>query len=242
MTLTELARRTGLGKNKVFRILYTLQNCRLVYRDERSRFHLGIHVAELAQNLRFHQLLLDVCQPVMQELLEQTQETIFLGVPAERSALCIAALESNRSMRLFARVGILSPLYIGGVPKVLLAHLEPAAQAGHIAHFQAAPEGEAVDWAALRGKLAQIRRLGYSITVDELDMGAHSVSAPIFEYDGRIVAGMSIAGPSSRFSEDKIQRYIHLICAAAGRVSRRLGYNPAADNGASLDELTHKPS
>ena len=236
-TLTELAMQTGLGKNKVFRILYTLQACRLIFRDENARFHLGFRLAELAQNLRFHNLLLEVSKPIMQELLEETQESIFLGVPSEHNALCIAALESTRSVRLYARVGILSPFYLGGVPKVLLANMEPSVREGHLSHFQATVADETVDWPALRGKLAEIREQGYSITVDELDLGAHSVSAPIYDYSGQVVASISIAGPSIRFSDDRIQRYVRLVTAATLRISRSLGYNPSHDNSLGGEEL-----
>ena len=224
-TLTEIVNETGLGKNKVFRLLSTLEGCRMVYRDENGKFHLGFHLAELAQNVQVHHLLLDVSRPIMGELLQKTRESIFLGVPSEHNALCIAALESTRSVRLYARVGIQAPLYIGGAPKVLLAFLDPAERERHLRHFAANDIKEVIDWIALRDKLAEIRRLGYAITVDELDPGAHSVSAPIFDFTGAIVAGLSIAGPSIRFPADKVDAYIQLIKEATSRISASLGYN-----------------
>ena len=95
LTLTEAVNKTALGKNKVFRILHTLESCRMVYRDDNQRFHLGFHISELAQNVHEYHLLLAISEPIMESLLMETRESIFLGVPAGHNARCIAALEST---------------------------------------------------------------------------------------------------------------------------------------------------
>lgn len=238
LTLTEAVAKTGLGKNKVFRILHTLERSRMVYRDGNQKFHLGFRVAEMADNVRQHHLLRDVSEPIMAELLRNTQESVFLGVPAGHDVLCIAALESTRSIRLFARVGILSPLYIGGAPKVLLANMGEDERERHLLHFEETVEDESVVWDELRKTLAEIRRQGFGIIVDDHDIGAHSVSAPIFDANGNVIAGMSIAGPSDRFGAENISRYIQLVTEATLRISALLGYNPRQPvEGAIVKEI-----
>jgi len=234
ITLTEITSRTGLVKNKVFRILHTLQEERMVYRDENSRFHLGLRIVELAENVHSHDVLLTIANPVMDQLVEDTQESIFLGVVLDTNALCIAARESPQSMRLFAQVGIQSPLFKGGVPKVLLANMNRQERENHLVNF--AKDHTSVDWDALRERLAKIREQGYSITIDELDDGAHSITAPIFNANGKILAAMSIAGPSVRFSDTTIERYIELILKSTSHVSSELGYK-TKDYEESIKEL-----
>ena len=236
LTLTETVAKTGLGKNKVFRILHTLEQSRMVYRDGNQRFHLGFRVTEMADNVHQHHLLRDISEPIMAELLQKTQESIFLGVPAGHNALCIAALESTRSMRLYARVGILSPLYVGGAPKVLLANMTESKRERHLDYFEDTVTDQAVDWEELRRKLARIRHQGYGITIDELDLGAHSVSAPVFEASGQVIAGMSIAFPSIRFDDGNMKRYIELVTGATLRISTLLGYNPRQDVGTATEK------
>lgn len=231
LTLTQAVAKSGLGKNKVFRILHTLERSGMVYRDGNHKFHLGFRVAEMADNVHQHHLLRDISEPIMAELLQKTQETIFLGVPSGHYALCIAALESTRSVRLYARVGIQTPLYIGGVPKVLLANMKASARDSHLRHFEQSVREDEIDWDDLRHKLERIRLQGYGITIDELDLGAHSVSAPIFDSSGGVIAGMSIAGPSIRFDADQMKQYIHLVTEATFRISTRLGYNPRQGTG-----------
>ena len=226
LTLTEATDVSGLGKNKVFRILHTLQESRMIYKDENGRFHLGMRISELAQNVHVHDLLLDISSPIMDDLVELTQESIILGVVTDTNALCIATRESPRSIRLFARVGIQSPLYKGGVPKVLLANMDAKDCEKLLAYFERDlnTSQDQVDWVKLRAKLAQIRMAGYSITVDELDKGAHSITAPIFNSKGQVLAAMSIAGPSIRFSDEAIEHCISVILDATDRISAALGY------------------
>jgi IclR family transcriptional regulator, KDG regulon repressor len=235
LTLTEIAEITQLVKNKVFRILYTLEQSQMVYRDVNGKFHLGLRILDLSQNVFSHSLLIDICNSVMDNLLRETQESIFLGVRLETNALCIATRESPRSMRLFARTGIQIPLYTGGIPKVLLANLEQEECEGLLEYFQQTVNDEPVNWGALHEKLTLIRQQGYSVTVDELDIGAHSITGPIFDKQNQIIAAMSIAGPSIRFSEENIQRYINLIIEATNSISVRLGYEKESSAGIKMN-------
>lgn len=238
-TLTELTEQSGLGKNKVFRILHTLQETGMIYKSENARFHLGLRITELAQNVHAHKQLLDVCDPVMDELVEQTRESVFLGVVCDTNGQCIATRESPRSMRLLARVGVQVPLYKGGVPKVLLANMLPDEREKLLSYFESTvcSENEPINWQLLRKKLDEIRSQGYSITVDELDIGAHSITAPIFNSQGQVLAAMSIAGPSIRFSKETIEQHILLITSATKRISAALGYVAESVEAISEDGL-----
>jgi IclR family transcriptional regulator, KDG regulon repressor len=110
------------------------------------------------------------------------------------------------------------------VPKVLLAHLPDEERWAVLDQFA---ELGAIERGVLERRLAQVREQGYVVVVDELDSGAHSIAAPIHDYRGRVVAGLSIAGPSHRFSEETVERYIELVQQAAGQISRALGYRTA---------------
>lgn len=220
----------------MFRILHTLEESRMIYKDENSRFHLGLRISELARNVHFHELLLDIANPIMDELVKLTQESVFLGVRLGSNALVIATRESPRSMRLFAQTGIQIPLYIGGIPKVLLANLDQKECERLLEYFQQGVMDEPVDWSKLHDKLMLIRQQGYSITVDEIDVGAHSITGPIFDKQNQIIAAMSIAGPSIRFSEENIQRYIDLIIKVTNNISEKLGF----ERETTIDMQTHQ--
>lgn len=224
MTLAQVTQASGFLKNKVFRILYTLEKHHLVGRDESGVYRLGVRFLEFGQSVKKQTTLLDASRNTMDWLVRETGETIFLGVVSGTDALCVAARESPQSIRLYAEVGRRAPLHSGGVPKVLLAYLPDEERRNLLQEF--AKQG-IISAAVLEDRLATVRSQGYVVVIDELDYGAHSIAAPIRDYRGRVVAALSIAGPSHRFSEQTVERYIHLVQEAAGQISRALGYRAA---------------
>jgi len=226
LSLAELTEASGFVKNKVFRILFTLEKHRLIERNTEGQHRLGLRLFELGQHVHKQTILVEACEPVLDRLARETGESIFVGVVSESDALCIAARESPQSIRLFAEVGRRAPLHSGGVPKVLLAHLHDKLRCTLIENFVRDPGigGVSIEPARLEESLALVRQQGYAVVADELDLGAHSVAAPIRDHQGKVIAAISIAGPSHRFPEETIRRYIQLIINASLEISRTLGY------------------
>lgn len=228
LTLAELTEASGMVKNKVFRLIYTLEKHHWIERSASGHIRLGWKLLEYGEAVQTQTILLEASQPVLDELVEATGESIFLGVVSGDDALCVAARESPRSIRLFAQVGRRAPLHSGGVPKVLFANLPDERRNVLLDHYFGASRGVAsdlwVDRQALSQQLDQIRQQNYAVIADELDKGAHSVAAPIRDSRGRVVAALSIAGPSYRFTDEAIVRYTALIRDATARISRALGY------------------
>ncbi len=228
LSLAQLTELSGFVKNKVFRILFTLEKHHFVARDTAGRFHLGLRLFELGQNVQSHNVLIEACQPVLDQLAHETGESIFLGIINGTEALCIDARESPQSIRLFAKVGRRAPLHSGGVPKTLLAHLPDEQRRTILEQFARDAQRDSVDFdlEKLETALSLIRRQGYAVVVDELDRGAVSVAAPIRDHRQRVIAALSIAGPSNRFPEDTVQHYIRLVVDATNEISHTLGYTP----------------
>lgn len=233
LSLAQITDSSGFVKNKVFRILYTLDKHQMVERDEQGRYYLGYRLLEFGQHIQNQSLLLEASRPVMDWLVVETRESIFLGVISGTDALCIDARESPRSIRLFAQVGRRAPLHSGGVPKVLFAFLPADEQTALLDKFFehetliGVDQDTLTDRPTLEKRLKQIRKQGYAIVVDELDKGAHSIAAPIRNHLGQVIAALSIAGPSSRFDPETIERYIQLVCEATGQISCALGCEKA---------------
>lgn len=226
LTLAEITRDSGLGKNKVFRILSTLEKHRFVTRDEIGAFTLGLRFLEFGQRVQTQTSLLEASRPILDWLVGETAETIFLGVIDGSEALCIAARESPRSVRLFGQVGRRAPLYAGGTPKVLLAFMPEEERRALLETLELKPitPYTITDRIRLEELLGQIRRQGYVVTADDLDVGAHSIAAPIYNYQNQVVAAISVAGPSHRFTAECINSHIKLVLKSAAQISNALGY------------------
>jgi len=227
LSVTDISERLGLNKSRVFRILYTFEQHHFVEQDPVSKqYHLGLQLMVLSEAVRRGLDLVAIADPIMDELVEQSGETIHLNVLDDCQAICVAKRESKYSVRLHAEIGKAMPLYAGGASKVLLAYLPVEEQNQILLVKDLVPitDRTITDPEQLEEALARIRRDGYAVSIGELDPGAHSVAAPIRDKTDRVMAAISIAGPSHRFSDDKIQLFSRLVCRAALQISRQLGY------------------
>ncbi len=232
LTLAQVAEQSGFVKNKAFRVLFTLEKHSLVERDSAGRYRLGWRFLEFARHVQHQTRLIEVSRQIMDELVETTRESIFLGVINGDDVLCVAARESPRSIRLFAQVGRRAPLHSGGVPKVLFAFLPDEERRALIDRFSMDRESGYLNRRdVLEQQLAQIREQGYAVIVDELDKDACSVAAPIRGDHGRVIAALSIAGPSMRFPQEAIGRYTEIVVDAGRRISEALGYQERVMSG-----------
>lgn len=236
LTLAQLTQRTRFGKNKVFRILATLEADRLVVRDDAGAYSLGHRFLEFGAQVRTGDSLIQTAAPVMDWLLAETQETIFLGVIDGLETLIIDARQSPRSVRLTGGIGRRGPMHTGGMPKTLLAHLPDDERQAMLDDLPLDPVTPftITDRQELERVLDQIRAQGYVVTADDLDLGAISIAAPIRDFTGDVVAAMSIAGPISRFPREVADQYVKLILEATARVSQALGYHPAVPPAAGV--------
>jgi len=88
------------------------------------------------------------------------------------------------------------------------------------------------DHDALASCLAEVRRQGYAITHEELEEGLSSVAAPIRDHTGRVIAAVSVSGPSYRMGPAKIEQFVGPVKETACNISTRLGHLAGADNRA----------
>jgi DNA-binding IclR family transcriptional regulator len=77
---------------------------------------------------------------------------------------------------------------------------------------------------ALRRELAEIRQQGYAVAGETLEIGLVVVGAAVRNHDGKVIAAISLGGPSVRITPDRVPEIGALVAAAAARISVQLGY------------------
>jgi DNA-binding IclR family transcriptional regulator len=228
---SELARRLGLGKSSVHRLLTTLAGEGLLERDpDTGAYRLGIVVFELGEAVKVHLDLHTAAGPVLARLRADTGESSQIGVRDGDEVVYVDRLESAHSLRLFTETGRRVPMHCTSSGKVLLAYpaesvreayLDRAALHPHTPHTVVRPD-------RLRAELARVRARGWAEAVDEREIGVTSMAAPVRDPRGVVVAAISIGAPSARLRATVRRRYAPLLVEAGEAVSRRLGWNPEA--------------
>jgi DNA-binding IclR family transcriptional regulator len=238
--VSELARRLGLGKSTVHRLLTTLAAEGLIEQDPRTGgYRLGIVMFELGEAVRVHMDLHAAVGPVLAELRAQTGESSQVGVLDGHEVVYVDRLESAHSLRLFTETGRRVPVHCTSSGKVLLAHLPDA---GREAVLRAAPLSAhtphtITDPGRLHAELVKVRRRGWAEAVNEREVGVASVAAPVRDAAGQVVAAISIGVPLARCSVLALRRLAPTITEAAEAASRRLGWSPETAVGTAGIQL-----
>lgn len=232
-----LGRELGLHKSVVHRLLVTLASGGLLRQDERTgRFRLAPAMVSLGRRAEQSHDVLAIARPVLEHLVEASQETVSLCVLQDDHGVCLANVDSPQSMRFTIRPGESFPLNAGCVGKVILAFqpqrfIESLLAAGPLPRFT---DRTLVAPATLGDELARIRAQGYGFSDAEITPGARSVGAPVYNADGDVQYSLVISAPSLRLTDDRVPQFVDMVCRGAAELSRALGHAAPAP--------AHRPS
>jgi DNA-binding IclR family transcriptional regulator len=185
--LADLVADCGLPRATTHRIAVALEAHGLVRRDAAGRFTLGLGLVGLGRAAAAAFPLAAVARPMLEQLRDETGESVQLFVPSGGGRLCVESLESSHGLRWIVPVGSLLPLDRGSAGRVL----------------------SGMD--------------GVVESVEEREAGVASVSAPVRDASGHVVAAVSVSGPIERLSRAPAARYGVAVAAAADELSRVLG-------------------
>lgn len=220
--VSELARRLGIGKSTVQRILATLAADGFVERTPDDRYRLSIKLYELGQQVAASNELRERAHPVLERLRNESGETAHLAVLAGTDVVYLDRLESPHMLHLMTRIGRRRAAHATSSGKCLLAYGPPAALAAVLAGgLPRLGPRTITSPTLLRRTLTDVRRRGYAVSVEESAPGVVSVAAPIFDVTGACVAAMSVAGPISRMPPESLDRFARLVLAATSRSGTR---------------------
>ena len=212
-TVAELATEAGMPTSTAYRLLAELEQHGLVSRGPDSTVALGTRLVALGRTAEagLHERMVEPATAVMAELSEEVGETVILTAPCALEAIVLHVVEAERhSVRLSYARFRRGPMHRGASGKILAAFLEPGERARLVG---------AVGAQGLEAELDEVRRDGIAVTVAELDDGAAAVAAPILDRRGRLVAGLSVAGPIERITA-RVPALRAAVSAAAGKVQR----------------------
>ncbi|WP_167103929.1 IclR family transcriptional regulator [Mycobacterium sp. DL592] len=207
--LAELCERTGLPRATAHRLAAGLEVHRLLARDSAGRWRLGPALSELAAQV--NDPLLAAGAAVLPRLREITGESVQLYRLEGTTRVCIAALEPPAGLRDTVPVGARLPLTAGSGAKVLLAYSDTATQQAVL------PSAKFTE-----RTLAEVRRRGWAQSAAEREPGVASVSAPVRDRSGAVIAAVSVSGPIDRMGRRPGARWAADLLSAAEALTRRL--------------------
>jgi IclR family transcriptional regulator, KDG regulon repressor len=224
VAFADLTHALPFARTTVHRILYSLERLGYVEKDEyKSHYHLGGKFFDLTGTAVHFRRLQNLAKEVMQHLLLRFGETVNVGILEDNQVTYIDVLQSPSALRIAAIIGQRNPVHCTSLGKVLLAFL-PENEAQSI--LEKTPMIRRTPKTITQKKhfiehLSTVRESGVALDLEENLNGVTCAAAPIFDQAGRVIAGISITGPSSRM-EPKLMQIQEELKASALSVSRML--------------------
>ena len=232
VTFTELTASSGLAKSTTSRLLMALERNGLIRRDVAGRFSPGEVFVSYAWRGGAEADLVSIAQPALEQLGEQTGETVNLGVPRDGGLVeQIAQVDSRYLIGGTNWVGLAVPLHCAALGKVLLAFGAAELPKGRL---EQRTDRTITSRSALAAELAAVRERGYAVTIEELEPGLVAVAAPVFSAGTGAVSALSVSGPASRLAGGRLTGAAASCMAAARTLSALLGHGPLPATGSPV--------
>ncbi len=229
MSLTDIARKTGLDKATAKRMVANLVNRRYLQQDKVSkRYQLGMKLFELGGIVFSSFDLRKAAAYPMSKLQSETGATVLLATRMEDQLVYLDKREGRGVIRISSDIGWRRPLHYGMLGMVLMAYLNPKRVKEILKKdpLKAYTPFSITDEAAFMLRLEQIRKQEYVLEREEAVEGLMGIAAPIRDYSHNVIAALGIATLVSRsFSQGDIERHIQLVRDACNEISSDLGYN-----------------
>jgi IclR family pca regulon transcriptional regulator len=204
LTLSEVARLTGITRATARRILLTLEEVGHVRSDGRL-FSLTPRVLSLGWAYLSSLNLWDVTQPLMEELADRTKESCSVATLDLPDVVYVARVPTRRIMTISLGVGTRLPAHCTGMGRVLLAALPDSELDDFLAdvELEAFTERTITDAAGLRQAIERVGEEGWALVDQELEMGLRSIAAPL-RAEGRTIAALNVAVAAARVPLDDL--------------------------------------
>jgi DNA-binding IclR family transcriptional regulator len=224
-SFTSLVEELGLARSTTSRLLNALERGRLVERDRAGSFRPGALFAVYAARHHAVHDVVELIHPVLESLAQDTGETVNFAVPRGSDVVQVAQVDGRFLLGTTNWVGVEVPAHCSALGKVFFAE-------GAIAVPQGPLERRTPATVTLRSRLEreldEVRRTGYAVAWEELEVGLVAIAAPVRSQDGGTVGAISISGPTARLTRPGLPEIADLLLAAACQASSLLGYRRAS--------------
>lgn len=240
LRLSQITQLTGINKSTAYVIAQALvERGYLSQSDKGGAYFLGLRFIELANVVREKLNVVDLASPHMKVLSEEVGETVELVVRDGNYGVIVATVRPERRLTAFGtgKWAARLPLYNTACGKILTAYAPPEEWRKLRANLKIIKETPKTitSMSALESHLEKVRIDGIAVDDEEAELGIRSVSAPVRDSTGAVIAAIDILGPKSRLTNSQINVLKPLVQDCGLRISKAMGYAHAQSRGARVN-------
>lgn len=225
--VTEISNELDIGKSSVSRLLKTLHARGYVKKDpETQKYSLGTKILTLYSSLMSQMEVVKEAHPILEHLAKETKESVQLAELEGSNVIYMEQIKSSFPIQIFAHIGRINPIHCTSSGKLLLAYQDIETIETILSNdLKKYTSSTITDKLTLKKQLLEIRSLGYCYIENEFIDGIVSIAAPIYDYNNKVIAAVSLVGPIQRINSDKVKPYVNKVVQAAKQISNKMGYN-----------------
>jgi DNA-binding IclR family transcriptional regulator len=210
-------------RSTTYRYIRTLCDKGFLARTAQGSYQPGPGLLQYAYLVFDESDISQIALPVMEQIMQETNETVLLTRKFGRHSVCAERVEGSQAIRITFERGRTQPLHAGASSKILLAY----AGSKEWEHYVSTPLEQSTpntitDPDELIAQLHDIREQGYCISEGEVDEGSLAIALPILNKHEQLVAGLSVAGPAFRFDDSKIKHHLSILRAGVATIQEQL--------------------
>lgn len=224
VSLKMIASAAGLSLAATHRLVATLEHVGVLRTDTNGRYLLSAKIAELGDQARRMAAPQALLNTLVETVSKTVGETAHVAILNKDMAKYVAKSETARGLRTVTQVGKELEAYCTGVGKVLLAFSSVSVRKRYLmgGDFVQLTDKTISDNNALKAELSKIRAAGYAVDNEEFEEGLKCVAVPILNKKGKMVASLSISGPSSRIDRMDLPRLVSQLQQYARQIGGRV--------------------
>ncbi|HEV8701677.1 MAG TPA: IclR family transcriptional regulator [Candidatus Polarisedimenticolia bacterium] len=230
MGVTEVSRKVNLHKSTVYRLLSAFEGEGLIGKSpENGKYRLGPELIVLGEQVLRHTDVHRVALPFLRDMADRTGETVDLEVLSGSNVVTIEEIAGKHVVAAAGAIGMPWAAHATSTGKVLLAFQPPEKQRQILVRaLKKFTPRTITDSKVLSRDLIKIREQGYAVSYGELEDHLIAIGLPIRSRNGDAIAAVSISGPDTRLTPDKLPGLIRIGLDSCSKISARLGYHGPA--------------
>jgi IclR family transcriptional regulator, pca regulon regulatory protein len=224
LTLSEVARTTGLTRAASRRFLLTLQQLGFVDSDGRE-FFLTPRVLRLGYTYLSSTPFWDLAQTHIEELVDRLHESSSISVLDRDEIVYVARVPTKRIMTISLNVGTRLPAYPTSMGRVLLAGMTDDQLDGYLKRVTLEPltDHTETDPSAIRDAIIRVREQGWALVDQELEDGVRSIAAPLIGSNGRVIGAVNISAHATRSTLDTLRKqFLPVLMETTSKINEDL--------------------
>jgi len=222
--IAEISKKLNMGLSTVHRILDTLKYRGYILQNQKTaKYRLGMKLFELGCEVQGTKNLIKTIRPYLRKLSKMTNETANLAILEDKEVIYLDTIESSEILRTGIHQGTRLPAHCTALGKVLLAFLSEddfnSLYKNNENLVSIAPNSIS-SFDDLRRELKKVKEQFYATDREEFKVGINCISYPVFNVNKEVIAAISLTGPATRLTLDKMEEEKYILESISREVSK----------------------